>query len=216
MLRAEWPHITVDGALVQTALPDWQAKTTIFIGLVLGSAQRAAFKVSNVGANELERIESESHFLGQLSLGLKASSIRVNEEEFLVARADRRKHEAAGFLHYETHRARGAPAPANLRGQIDELMRRGMDIVAELSEPLVPKQPKSGGWEISGGDAPDEWWEKADAFFQDGRTLLKHHQPALLKDFEEGFNQAAPARFTPDRGSRENQTLGFREDAGPH
>jgi hypothetical protein len=186
LLRAEWPHITVDGASVQTALPDWRAKTTTFIGVVLGSAQRAAFKASNVGANDLERIESESQFLGQLSLGLKASSIRVDEEEFLAARADRRNHEAAGFLYSENP---GAPAPVDLRGQIDELMRRGMDIVAELSEPVVPEESRPGTWQISGGDAPEEWSEKANTFFQEVRALLKHHQPALLKDFEEGFNR---------------------------
>lgn len=49
LLRAEWPYITVEGALVQTALPDWRTKTTDFIGTTLGSAQRAAFKASAVG-----------------------------------------------------------------------------------------------------------------------------------------------------------------------
>jgi hypothetical protein len=188
LLRAEWPHVTVEGALVQTALPDWRAKTTAFIGIVLGSAQRAAFKAANAGANDLERIESERRFLDTLGRGLTASAIRVDEEEFLLARATRRNHEAAAFLHYENHRAPGAPPPVDLRRQIDELMRRGMDIVAELSEPAVPTEPTPGVWKLSGGDAPDGWWDKADDFLQECRTLLKAHQPALLKDFEEGFN----------------------------
>jgi hypothetical protein len=189
LLRAEWPHITVEGALVQTALPDWRAKTTDFIGAALGSARRAAFKASAIGTNELERLESEGRFLEQLGLGLNLAAIRATEEEFLIARATRRTHEAAGFLQYEHHRAPGAPPPLDLRGRIDDLMRQGMEIVDEVSEPVVPEETSNGVWMISGGDAPDDWWDKADDFLQEARTLLRDHQPALLKDFEEGFNR---------------------------
>jgi hypothetical protein len=198
LLRAEWPHITPQGALVETALPDWRAKTTNFIGVTLGSARRAAFRGSAKGANELERLESEGRFIEQLGLGLNGVAIRVDEDEFLAARATRRTHEAAGFLHYEHHRAPGAPPPLDLRGRIDDLMRRGMEVVDELSEPVVPEETSSGVWKISGGGAPDEWWDKADDFFQEARRLLKDHQPALLKDFEEGFNR----KTRPDESSR--------------
>src|SRR3954451_13568202 len=49
LLRVELPTLSVDGALVQTALPSWRAKTTNFIGTILGAAQRAAFKASEAG-----------------------------------------------------------------------------------------------------------------------------------------------------------------------
>lgn len=198
LLRAEWPYITVEGALVQTALPDWRAKTTDFIGATLGSARRAAFKASAKGANELERLESEGRFLQQLGLGLTAAAIRSDGDQFLAARATRRTHEAAGFLHYEHQRAPGAPPPLDLRRRIDDLMRQGMEVVDELSEPVVPEETSSGVWTIRGGDAPDEWWDNADDFFQKARRLLKDHQPALLKDFEEGFNR----KIRPDDSSR--------------
>jgi len=188
LLRAEWPHITVEGALVQTALPDWRAKTCDFIGITLGSAQRAAFKASAAGPNELERLGSEGRFLGRLALGLTENSIRVSEAEFLAARSARRAHEVAGLLHYEDFRVAGAP-PVDLRRRIDELMIRGIDVVDELSKSVIPQETGSGVWMISGGDAPDEWWEKADEVFQEARSLLKCHQPALLKDFEEGVNR---------------------------
>lgn len=215
LLRAEWPHITVDGALVQTALPDWRAKTGEFIGTTLGSARRAAFKASATGPNELERLESEARFLSQLALGLDETSIRVNEPEFLTARSTRRTHAAAGFLNYENHRAPGAP-PVDLRRRIDELMRRGMNVVDELSESVVPEETKPGVWQISGGEAPEEWWKKADDLFQEARNLLKDHQPALLKDFEEGYNRKfrptdspEPAEQSPDRRSDPEKMLAF-------
>lgn len=218
LLRAEWPHITPDGALVETALPDWRARTTDFVGSTLGSAQRAAFKASATGTNELERLESEGRFLGQLALGLAVSAVRVDEEGFLAARSIRREHEAAGFLHYGNHRAPGAPPPLDLRGQIDELMRQGMEVVAELSEHVVPEETNDRVWTIGGGDAPDEWWEKADHFFQAAQTLLKAHQPALLKDFEEGFNgklhlrdSSPPVDHSKDRRSTSEKMLAFAD-----
>jgi hypothetical protein len=217
-LRAEWPHITPDGALVETALPDWRAKTTDFVGSTLGSAQRAAFKASATGASELERLEAETRFLGQLGLGLTASAVRVDEEGFLAARSTRREHEAARFLHYEKSRAPGAPPPLDLRAQIDELTRQGMEVVAELSEPVVPEETKAGVWQISGGDAPDEWWDKADDLLQEARGLLKDHQPALLKDFEEGFNRklrppesSEPVDLTKDRRSDPEKMLALAD-----
>jgi hypothetical protein len=111
ILRTEWPHITPDGAVVQVALPDWRAKTTTFIGTVLGSAQRAAFKGSGKGDDELERLESEGEFLRRLATGLTHKAIRLNETEILKPRAKRREHEAACFLNYGDSRIPGAPDP---------------------------------------------------------------------------------------------------------
>lgn len=117
LLRVEWPYISVDGALVETALPDWRAKTTEFIGTVLGAAQRAAFKASETGSDVLERLESEGRFLEGLSTSISANSIRTDEVSFLAARRKRREHDAARFLVYDHHRASGAPP---LAGQSDQ------------------------------------------------------------------------------------------------
>lgn len=109
MLGREWPHITVEGALVKTVLPDWRAKTTEFIGTVLGSAQRSAFKGASIGDDELARLESEGKFLSDLALNLPPDSVRVGQQEVLEARQKRRDHRAAGFLKYDHVRATGAP-----------------------------------------------------------------------------------------------------------
>lgn len=109
LLRKDWPYMTPDEALVQTALPSWRARTTEFIGAVLGAAQRAAFKGSAVGSDLLERLEAEGRFLGDLAINLSADSIRVNRTEFLEAREKRRDHSAADFLSYDHYRAPGAP-----------------------------------------------------------------------------------------------------------
>lgn len=216
LLRAEWPYITPDSALVQTALPDWRDKTTEFIGLVLGSAQRAAFKGAAIGPNELERLESEGRFLNALALSLKPESIRVDEAEFLEARAKRRTHRAAGFLDYNHHRAPGAPPPEDLRTAIDALMREGIALVPELSASVQPERTAAGHLKISGEDAPDEWWEKSNSFFKRATDLLTQGQPALLKDFEDGFNaylrkqrEAEPPDHASDKRSTAEKMLAF-------
>lgn len=195
ILRAEWPHITPDSAVVQAALPDWQAKTTDFIGAVLGSAQRAAFKGTATGDNALERLESEGLFLCALAVDLTPSAIRANEAEVLSARAQRRANESASLFSYEHSRAPGAPLPADpspppadLADQLDSLMRKGIELVSELTIPVEPEKTEHG-WKLEGdGGAPDEWWDKADALTQDIRKLLIERHPALLTDFRDGFN----------------------------
>jgi len=109
LLRSEWPHITPEGAVVEVALPDWKNRTANFIGTVLDSAQRAAFKGSSAGDNVLERLESEGKFLSELALRLTPDSVRASESEVLEARRERRSHQAANFLTYDHSRAPGAP-----------------------------------------------------------------------------------------------------------
>lgn len=112
ILRKEWPHITPDGALVQTTLPDWRSKTMDFIGVVLGAGRRAAFKAAGVsGDNDLENLESEGRFLENLALELTPNTIRVSEADFLEARRRRRDHESASFLNYDHSRVPDAPTP---------------------------------------------------------------------------------------------------------
>lgn len=220
MLGKEWPHSTVDGALVQAVLPDWRAKTMTFIGTILGSAQRAAFKSAATGANELERLESEWRFLNDLGVGLASDAIRVDEGDFLSARTARREHGAASFLAYDHDRAPGAPPmdqePLALR--IDALMREGIDVVAELSVPVQPERTASGHLEVSGEGAPDDWWEKANVFLQGATDLLAEGRPALLKDFEKGFNaffrkqkDAGPPNHANDRRSAVEKMLAFAD-----
>lgn len=109
MLRAEWPHISPDGALVEAGLPDWRDKTTDFIAAVLGSANRAAFRAAGTGTDTLECLESEGRFLVDLAQKLTLDVVRANEAEVLKARRKRRGHEAARFLEYSDHRSPGAP-----------------------------------------------------------------------------------------------------------
>jgi hypothetical protein len=212
LLRADWPHITPTGAVVEAALPDWRAKTTTFVGTVLGAAQRAAFKGADKGANSLERLEAQSKFLNELALGLAPDLVRVGEGDLLRARAARRKHQATGFLDYNHERPSDAPPrnPDSIESEIDSLMREGIDLVEELSIPTQPERSEAGFSTIVGGDAPDDWWEKAEEFVKSARSLLTERQPALLKDFEEGFNghihqhREGPTRADGSSGNKQS------------
>lgn len=79
-----------------------------------------------------------------------------------------------------------SPPPADLADQLDSLMRDGIDLVAELSEPVRPEKTE-GGWKLDGG-APFSWWEKADGFSRRIRELLIERHPALLTDYRDGYN----------------------------
>jgi hypothetical protein len=186
MLRAEWPHIAPDGALVEAVLPDWREKTTGFIAAVLGSANRAAFKASATGTDTLERLDSEGRFLVDLAQKLTPDAVRTNEEETLEARDKRRRHEAAKFLKYDNYRPPGAPPP--LADELDSLIREGKELVAELS---IPVQPERLNWvsKIVGGGPPAEWQEKADAFRQRSMDLLEARHPALVTDLRDGVKR---------------------------
>ena len=79
------------------------------------------------------------------------------------------------------------PAPADLGGQLDSFMREGIDLVAEMDEPVQPEKT-TDGWKLEGGDAPDEWWDQADDFAKRIRELLIERHPALLTDYRDGYN----------------------------
>ncbi len=191
ILRTEWPHITPDGAVVQTALPDWKDKTTDFIGAVLGSAHRAAFKGSGTGDNVLERLESEGEFLSDLALNLAPDSVRADESAVLEARRKRRDHQAASFLTYDHSRApTSAPAtpddaiPAReLRHRARNAQHRGAalaDLFKEgedfrLSCTKIPEGDSAvqARWHLVGGtpqeqcareDQARQWDEKVSGF----------------------------------------------------
>ena len=183
MLAQEPPHTAVEAALAKTVLPDWRAKTIEFIGAVLGSAQRSAFKDAGVGGDELKRLESEGKFLSGLALNLSSDSVRIGEQEVLEARHARRNHEA-GFLNRN-----GAPAPTSLATQLDALMREGMELLEVLMTPAQAEETGEGVWMLEFGDAPTEWQDKADAFYKQIRDLLTAEHPALLPDFERGYNE---------------------------
>jgi len=78
--------------------------------------------------------------------------------------------------------------PADLADELDDLMREGIDLVDEFSEPVSPVRTPSGHWKLEGGSAPDDWWEKADGFAGRIRKLLIEHHPALLTDYRDGYN----------------------------
>ncbi len=80
-----------------------------------------------------------------------------------------------------------SPPPRDLAEKIDALMREGVDLVAEVNVPVQPEKIKDG-WKLEGGDAPDEWWDKADDFAKRARDLLLDGRPALLTDYRDGYN----------------------------
>jgi hypothetical protein len=96
--------------------------------------------------------------------------------------------------------ARPAGSPS-LPDQIDSLMHEGMALVGELSVPAEPEQKPNGVWEISGGGAPAEWQEKANAFRGSAWELLKQGRPALLVDYRDACNAflQAQQRATGDQ-----------------
>jgi hypothetical protein len=231
MIRAEWPHKTPESIVVELALPEWRTKLIDFIGAVLGSAQRSAFRGAATGSNVLERLESEGVFLSELALKLTQESVRANEDETLAAKRVRRDNNSLSFLKYDHSRLPSAPEKSSdslapLATQLDSLMRSGIDLLAELS---VPAQPTvtNGVLRIDGEEAPDEWQEKADAFHQEIRSLLTARHPALLSVFAEGFNghfrkkqenqEARKRHPAPDRRSTTEKVLDMAtfERSGP-
>ncbi len=82
-------------------------------------------------------------------------------------------------------RARRSPPLAEA---LDSLMREGIGLVEELSVSVEAEETSKGAWKLSGGDAPTEWQDKANAFRQSSRDLLTSQSPALLTNFRDGFN----------------------------
>lgn len=116
------------------------------------------------------------------------------------------------------------PAPEDLRGQLDSLMREGIELVDELNVSVEPEKVE-GGWKLEGGSAPDDWWEKADDFTKRIRELLIEHHPALLTDYRDGYNAQVKKESkeederepAPDERSTAEKLLGLAnfERSGP-
>ncbi|MET0306801.1 MAG: hypothetical protein ABW196_11345 [Solirubrobacterales bacterium] len=208
ILRAEPPHTAVESAVVKTMLPDWRAKTREFVNAALGSAQRAAFKGAGRGSDVLEQLESEGAFLRTLALDLSPEAVRANETDVLNARTRRRGNEAAGLFDYGHSQTPGALPATDLVDRLDVLIREGIDLLDELLVPAEPEKTKGGNWKLEGGDAPDEWWEKADVFATSIRELLIERHPALLTDFRDGFNR----QLEKERDTQEARNAKARED----
>jgi hypothetical protein len=104
---------------------------------------------------------------------------------------------AAGVVFWvEIHRRKEATGlkdrgqqPDLLAGRLDSLMREGMELLDELMAPAQAEETSEGVWALGFGDAPDEWWDKADAFYTKIKDLLTAEHPALLPDFERGYNE---------------------------
>jgi hypothetical protein len=80
-------------------------------------------------------------------------------------------------------------------------MREGISLVDELNVPVAPVKIE-GGWKLEGGDAPDDWWDKADDFTRQVREALIEHHPALLTDYRDGYNAHVKKEGT-DRSKRD-------------
>lgn len=92
-----------------------------------------------------------------------------------------------GYEPPSEHATANWPAPPSLASELDNLAREGIALVAEMNEPVTP-EPVEGGWKLEAGNAPDDWWEKADGFSQRIRDLLWERHPVLLKDYAGGYN----------------------------
>ena len=141
MLHREWPHITPEGTELEAALPSWRNKTTDFIGTVLGSASRAAFRAAGTGNNTLERLESEGRFLVDLAQKLAPDSVRANEAEILKARKRRREHKAASFMDYDHFRAPGAPLMPDSTGASSGSTDKRPPWQEDQAQPSAPNGP---------------------------------------------------------------------------
>ncbi|HET8861913.1 MAG TPA: hypothetical protein VFM94_01520 [Solirubrobacterales bacterium] len=204
LLFDEGPWITPKGTELEAAVPDWSEKTTAFIATVLGPGQRAAFRTIYTGNDPTDRLEAEAKFLAELARGIEPEAIRVDEAEILAAREARRENRAARFLEYDHFRAPGAPPPADLGERIDLLMREGIDLVGELRVPVEAQRTRDGGLEVSGGEAPAEWQEKANEFRKEVWELLAERYPALLTTYRDACNatiaKIREPRRTPPSG----------------
>jgi hypothetical protein len=75
----------------------------------------------------------------------------------------------------------------SLSDELEDLIREGMDVVKELSEPIGPVETDEGVFTYSLN--PDETRiDKADAFDQQARELLTARRPSLLYDYAQGAN----------------------------
>jgi hypothetical protein len=75
----------------------------------------------------------------------------------------------------------------DLPSALDSLIREGMALYAELSAP-VQHEVRGSTVEVAGGEAPEDWHEKASVFRQKVHSLLKAQSPALLPLFRDGAN----------------------------
>lgn len=104
-----------------------------------------------------------------------------------------------------------------LADQLDDLMREGMALLDELMAPAQAEETSEGVWGLDFGDAPAEWWDKADAFYKTIRDLLAAEHPASIPDFERGYNERlriqrereAVAPRQPDSRSTAQKVLDF-------
>ena len=83
----------------------------------------------------------------------------------------------------------GFHGKSELAAQLDALMREGMELLDELMAPPQIEETGEGEWAMEFGDAPPEWNDKADAFYKTIKDLLAVEHPALIPDFEKGFNE---------------------------
>ena len=153
--------------------PWWRANMG-FAGTVLGDAER----------QRLIEVEAVGEKTPRNQITAVVDWLRKRRDnpafwEAQVARLDRRELDAAIT-------ARRRPPLAD---RLDSLMREGMELHVELTAPPQAEETGEGEWAMEFGDAPPEWNDKADAFYKKARDLLSAEHPALLPDFEKGFNE---------------------------
>jgi hypothetical protein len=171
----------VEAALARTIFPKWKGQTSNFIEVVLGQAARAKFD-----GHPDDGAEQARQCLLEMAADLSADKIRLSGPDLAHAVETRGINEVATITQ-RSEAVHQESVEQGLANQLDSLLRKGIDLLAELSVPVEPKIT-DGVLRVDGEEAPDEWWEKADAFQQEIRSLLTARNPALLTVFAEGFD----------------------------
>jgi hypothetical protein len=184
----------------QSWLPyyQWRQELLEFISTVFGDAERQRFiEVEVAGPRPRDHVTAVMGWLRERRDRPESWTLNVEGEELAAAIRMRR---GAG----ET--SSGASGAQALAAQLDALMREGMELLDELMAPAQAKETGEGVWGLDFGDAPTEWWDKADAFNTRIRDLLTAEHPALLPDFERGYNERLHIQ-------RERETVAPRQSA---
>jgi hypothetical protein len=196
-----------DGAAPSDEVLSWRESVITFIDFALGDLERQRFLEMEPTAPDIE---------GTINAILNWLRQRRDDPAAWETRA-------RGLNGTELDAAievRRGKQPKTLADRLDALMREGIDLLDELMAPAQAEETGEGVWALEFGDAPAEWWDKADAFYKRIKNLLIAEHPALLSDFERGYNERlrierereedAPQR--PDSRSQAQKILDFATD----
>jgi hypothetical protein len=186
----------------------WRDPIAKFVGFALGETEEQRLLETGRGQPEVR-----GHIREVLDW-LRERRDNPDKWESRVAQLDGPDLEAAIATRRNGEQAK------TLADQLDALMREGMELLDELMAPAQAEETGEGEWALEFGDAPPEWNDKANAFYKTIKDLLAAEHPALIPDFEKGYNERLRiqrerrkvARERPDNRSQAQRTLDFATD----